>query len=48
MAKDDLTGNMATEDLEAFTNKKGIQLNLNTSELLKSYELSWKIFNNYH
>jgi len=48
MAKDDLTGNMATEDLEAFINKKGIQLNLNTSELLKSYELSWKIFNNYH
>lgn len=48
MAKDDLTGNMATEDLEAFTNKKGIQLNLNTSELLKAYELSWKVFNNYH
>lgn len=48
MAKDDLTGNMATEDLEAYLNKKGIQLNLNTSELLKSYELSWKVFNNYH
>jgi len=48
MAKDDLTGNMATEDLEAYINKNGIQTNLNTSELLKSYDLSWKIFNNYH
>jgi hydroxymethylglutaryl-CoA lyase len=48
MAKDDLTGNMATEDLEAYLNKNGIQTNLNTSELLKSYDLSWKIFNNYH
>lgn len=48
MAKDDLTGNMATEDLEKFLQKKGVQLNLNTAELAKSYELSWKIFNKYH
>ncbi len=48
MAKDDLTGNMATEDLEAYLNKKGVQLNLNTSELLKAYQLSWNVFNNYH
>lgn len=48
MAKDDLTGNMATEDLEAYAIKNSIPLNLNTSELLKSYELSWKVFNNYH
>lgn len=48
MAKDDLTGNMSTQDLEAYAHKNGIQLNLNTSELLRSYDLSWKIFNNYH
>lgn len=48
MAADDLTGNMATEDLEAYANKQTINLNLNTTELLKSYELSWKVFNNYH
>jgi hydroxymethylglutaryl-CoA lyase len=48
MAADDLTGNMATEDLELYANNNSINLNLNTSELLKSYELSWKVFNNYH
>lgn len=48
MAKDDLTGNMATEDLEAYAVKNAIPLSLNTTELLKSYELSWKVFNNYH
>lgn len=48
MAKDDLTGNMSTQDLEAYAHKNGIPLNLNTSELLRSYDLSWKIFNNYH
>ena len=48
MAKDDLTGNMATEDLEAFASKNSIEPGLNTAELTKAYELSWKIFNNYH
>lgn len=48
MAKDDLTGNMATEDLESYLNKKGVQTNLNALELNKAYELSWKVFNNYH
>ncbi|MBP7808502.1 MAG: hydroxymethylglutaryl-CoA lyase [Bacteroidia bacterium] len=48
MAADDLTGNMATEDLELYANNNSIALNLNTTELLKSYELSWKVFNNYH
>lgn len=48
MAADDLTGNMATEDLELYANNNSIPLSLNTSELLKSYELSWKVFNNYH
>ena len=48
MAADDLTGNTATEDLELYANNNSIALNLNTAELLKSYELSWKVFNNYH
>jgi len=48
MAKDDLTGNMATEDLLDYAKNNSIQLNLNTTELSKAFELSWKIFNNYH
>lgn len=48
MAKDELTGNMATEDLEFYANKNAIQLGLNSAELQKAYELSWKVFNNYH
>ena len=48
MAKDELTGNMATEDLELYAKNNSIDLNLNTAELTKAYELSWKIFNNYH
>ena len=48
MAKDDLTGNIATEDLERYCADNGIATRLNQSELYKAYELSWKIFNNYH
>ena len=48
MAKEDLTGNMATEDLEAFASKNNIALDLNTTQLQLCYESSWKIFNNYH
>ncbi len=48
MAADDLTGNMATEDLIEYTQKNSIRLNLNETELTKAYELSWKVFNNYH
>lgn len=48
MAADDLTGNIATEDLEYFAHEVKIDLGLNTEELKKSYELSWGIFNNYH
>jgi hydroxymethylglutaryl-CoA lyase len=48
MAKDELTGNMATEDLENFAKSNGINLNLNTTELHNAYEASWKIFNHYH
>lgn len=48
MATDDLTGNVPTEILEDFANKNKINLKLNKSELDKSYNLSWDIFNNYH
>lgn len=48
MAKDDLTGNIATEDLEFFFAENNVPLGLKTIELKKAYELSWKIFNHYH
>jgi len=48
MAADELTGNIATEDLETFATNNNIPLNLNSSELYKAYEESWKIFNNFH
>ncbi|MCC6369958.1 MAG: hydroxymethylglutaryl-CoA lyase [Bacteroidia bacterium] len=48
MAKEELTGNIATEDLEMFAAKNNIALGLKTAELQKAYELSWKVFNNYH
>ncbi len=48
MAAEDLTGNMATEDLEMYAKANSVSLNLNQTELEKSYELSWEVFNNYH
>jgi hydroxymethylglutaryl-CoA lyase len=48
MAKDELIGNIATEDLEAFAINNNIQLSLNKIELNTAYELSWQIFNQYH
>lgn len=48
MAAEDLTGNVATEDLEYFAAKNNIPLHLNTEELMKAYTLSWKVFNDYH
>ena len=48
MAKDELIGNIATEDLEAFAINNNIQLSLNKVELNTAYELSWQIFNEYH
>ena len=48
MAADDLTGNIATEDLDFFAHDNKMDLGLNTEELKKSYEMSWDIFNNYH
>lgn len=48
MAKDELTGNIATEAVESFAISNKLNLNLNKAELDKAYELSWKIFNHYH
>jgi hydroxymethylglutaryl-CoA lyase len=48
MAKDDLTGNLATEDLEQYFNINKIDLNLNTDLLYKAYTESWDVFNKYH
>jgi hydroxymethylglutaryl-CoA lyase len=48
MAKDELIGNIATEDLEAFAINNKIQLSLNKVDLNTAYELSWQIFNQYH
>ena len=48
MAKDDLTGNLATEDLEEYFKSNNIPLNLNTDLLNKAYLESWDVFNKYH
>ena len=48
MAKDDLTGNLATEDLELYFNTNELPLNLNTDLLYKAYLESWDVFNKYH
>ena len=48
MAKDDLTGNLATEDLELYFDANHIPLNLNRDLLQKAYMGSWEVFNNYH
>lgn len=48
MAKEDLTGNLATEDLEYYFKKHQITLNLNEQALKAAYESSWDIFNRYH
>jgi hydroxymethylglutaryl-CoA lyase len=48
MAKDELTGNLATEDLEFYFDKHNISLNLNKDLLQRAYIGSWEVFNNYH
>lgn len=48
MAKDDLTGNLATEDLEHYFNLNNVPLNLSTDLLYKAYLESWDVFNKYH
>lgn len=48
MAKDDLTGNLATEDLELFFDSNEIPLGLDRQMLQQAYAESWKVFNQYH
>ena len=48
MAKEDLTGNIATETLEQFAASRNIPLALNREKLTECYQSSWKIFNHYH
>ncbi len=48
MAKDDLTGNIATQDIEFYFEKNKIDLGLNEQELKVAREISWEIFNRYH
>jgi len=48
MAKDDLTGNIATEDVVTYFNSVSKDLGLNNDALLAAYEKSWEIFNKYH
>lgn len=48
MAKKELTGNLATEDLLEVAGNLNIKNNLIMSELDKALAQSWTIFNNYH
>lgn len=48
MAKDDLTGNISTQDVLSYFESKAIELKLNKEALLTSMEKSWEIFNHYH
>ncbi len=48
MAKDDLTGNMATENLIHFMNQNSIQHGLDEEKFKKSMAIAQKIFTNYH
>lgn len=48
MAKDDLTGNIATEDVLTYFNSISTDLGLNNDALFAAYEKSWEIFNKYH
>ncbi len=44
MAKDDLTGNLATETLISYFDDNKIKTNLNSSVLEKAYKMAWDIF----
>ncbi len=48
MAKEDLTGNLATEDLEYYSRKHKLPFQVNEQALKAAYESSWDIFNRYH
>jgi hydroxymethylglutaryl-CoA lyase len=44
MAKDELTGNLATETLISYFDDNKIKTNLNSSVLEKAYKMAWDIF----
>lgn len=48
MAKDDLTGNLATEDLEIYLDTYRVPMGLDKLQLKKAYTESWEVFNKYH
>lgn len=48
MAKEELTGNLATEDLEFYFNTHQVPLHLNMELLQQAYSKSWEVFNYYH
>lgn len=48
MAKDELTGNIATEKVLEFAAQQGIENGLNSIALEEAYRFSWSIFNQYH
>ncbi|GIV30157.1 MAG: hydroxymethylglutaryl-CoA lyase [Bacteroidia bacterium] len=48
MAKDELTGNIATETILSFAEKNNIPLNIHPEALKKAQELAQQIFNQYH
>jgi len=48
MATEELTGNIATEDLEHFLEINKLPLNLDQSLLQNAYLESWEVFNRYH
>lgn len=48
MAKDELTGNIATETILSFAEKNNIRLNIHSEELKKAQELAQQIFTQYH
>lgn len=48
LAKNELIGNIATQQLENFASMAQVELKLKKEELLKSYQMSWDIFNIYH
>ncbi len=48
MAKDELTGNIATETLILFAQKNNLEPNINLNELNNAQSIAQKIFNQYH
>jgi hydroxymethylglutaryl-CoA lyase len=48
MAEDELTGNIATEDVLSYFDTISYESGLNPEALQTAYEESWNIFNNYH